>query len=74
MAGITLAIAEAQLTEWIAASAAVASGQSYSIKDRSLSRVDAAEIRESIKFWDAWVKRLSQGASGRPRMRNVVIG
>lgn len=67
MAGITLADAEAQLALWVAASAAVASGQSYSIKDRSLSRVDAGEIREQINFWDAWVRRLTPRSRGRTR-------
>lgn len=63
MAGITLAQAEAQLTAWIAASTAVASGQAYSIAGRSLTRANAAEIRENIKFWDGKAKELSR--SGR---------
>jgi hypothetical protein len=67
MAGITLAQAEAQLTLWLAANEAVASGQSYSIKDRSLSRTDASEIREQITYWDAWVRRLSRSSRGRTR-------
>jgi hypothetical protein len=61
MAGITLVQAEAQLTAWIAASTAVASGQSYSIAGRSITRADAKEIRESITYWDTQVKRLSRG-------------
>ena len=72
MAGITLAIAEAQLVIWLAASEAVATGQSYSIKDRSLTRANAAEIREQIKFWDGLVKSISASASGRGRTRYVV--
>ena len=67
MAGITLAQAEAQLAVWVAANTAVASGQSYSIKDRSLSRVDAGEIREQIDYWDGWVRRLSRRTRGRTR-------
>lgn len=61
MAGITLAQAEAQLAVWIEASTTVASGQAYSIGNRSITRADAKEIRESITFWDAQVKRLSRG-------------
>lgn len=72
MAGITLAQAEAQLAVWLAASSAVASGQSYSIKDRSLSRVDAGEIREQINYWQGWVTTLTASASGRRRTRYVV--
>lgn len=67
MAGITLAEAEAQLALWVAASTAVAGGQSYSIKDRSLSRVDAAEIREQINYWQSWVERLTPRRRSRTR-------
>ena len=72
MAGITLAQAEAQLALWIAASTSVAAGQSYSIAGRSLSRVDASEIRDQIVFWNNWVVTLTQSASGRGRTRYVV--
>lgn len=64
MAGITLAQAEEQLTLWMAANTAVASGQEYSIGSRSLKRTDAGEIREQITFWDAKVKELSRGTTG----------
>lgn len=74
MAGITLANAQAQLDLWLAADAAVASGQSYSIKDRSLSRTDAAEITQKIEYWNGWVQKLSRAARGRGRTRYVVTG
>lgn len=65
MAGITLAQAEAQLTAWINASTAVAAGQSYSISSgsgsRSLTRANASEIREQIKFWQGMVLQLDRG-------------
>lgn len=74
MAGITLAQAEAQLTAWIAASSAVATGQEYEIDTgtgrRKLKRADAAEIRNQIDYWDNWVKRLTPG--GFRRIRYVV--
>ena len=59
MAGITLAQAETNLAAWLAASEAVAASQSYSIEGRSLTRANAAEIREQIDFWQGWVKKLS---------------
>jgi hypothetical protein len=59
MAGITQAQAEAQLTLWMAADTAVATGQSYTIGGRSLTRADAKEIRNNIIFWDAQAKRLA---------------
>ncbi len=67
MAGITLAQAEAQLASWIAASTAVASGQSYSMGERSLTLTNAAEIRKSIEFWDAKVSELTASAGGSGR-------
>lgn len=61
MAGITLVQAESQLTLWLAADQKVASGQSYTIGNRSLTRANAREIRENIVFWDKQVKRLTRG-------------
>ncbi len=61
MAGITQEQAQAHLDEWLAADLAVSKGQAYTIGGRSLSRADAATIRENIEFWDRQVKRLSRG-------------
>lgn len=61
MVGITVSQAETQLAAWIAADEAVASGQAYSIGNRSLTRANAKEIRENIVFWDKQVKRLTRG-------------
>ena len=61
MAGITLAQAETQLASWLAADTAVATGQSYSIAGRSLTRANAKEIRDNITFWDKHVKRFTRG-------------
>lgn len=71
MPGITLEQAEAQLALWIAASTAVASNQSYSINGRSLTRVDAREIRENIDYWQNWVVTLTPGEANS-RTRYVV--
>lgn len=71
MAGITLAQAETNLAAWMAASEAVAKKQSYSINGRSLTLVNAAEIREMIAHWDSMVKQLSRAASGKGRVRYV---
>lgn len=67
MAGITLTIAQANLDLWLAADEAVSTGQSYSIKDRSLSRVDAAEISRKIDYWQGWVERLTPRTQSRTR-------
>lgn len=61
MAGITLAEAEAQLALYLAAEQAVLAGQAYSIKDRSLTRANLAEIRAGVAQWNGWVQKLSRG-------------
>jgi len=61
MAGLTLAQAETQLTAWLAADTATATGQSYTIGGRSLTRANAREIRENITYWDSKVRRLTRG-------------
>jgi hypothetical protein len=66
MAGITLAQAQAQLALWLAADAAVASGQSYAMGEKSLTLANAGEIRKNIDFWLSKCSSLSQtGASTR---------
>ena len=69
MAGITQTQAETNLTAWIAASEAVALNQSYTIGDRTLTRANAQQIMEMIKFWNGEVLRLSRT---RGRTRYVV--
>ena len=64
MAGITLQSAQAQLDLWLAADAAVTSGQSYSIGGRALTRANAAEITNKIDYWNGWVQKLSRSSSG----------
>ena len=45
------ATAQAHLDAWLAASLAVANGQSYTIGNRSLTRADADTIRTQIQFY-----------------------
>lgn len=72
MAGITLAQAEEQLTNWLAASTAVAAKQSYRIGERVWTGADAKEIRENIKFWQDMVGTLEASTAGRGRLRTIV--
>lgn len=58
---ITLAVAEARLTEYLAAESAALTNQSYTIAGRSLTRADLSEIREGITYWDSMVTRKSRG-------------
>ncbi|WP_439685095.1 Primosomal replication protein PriB/PriC domain protein [Cupriavidus oxalaticus] len=65
---ITAEQAQAQLDLWVAASAAVAKSQSYTIGGRSLTRVDAAEIRAQIDYWEGKLRTARRGG------RRVTIG
>ena len=71
MAGITLEIAEAQLSNWLAANEAVALNQSYSINNRSLTRADAGTIQSQIDYWDMKCNSLGR-RSGGITVRNLV--
>lgn len=77
MAGITLAQAETQLAAWLAASEAIATGQSYTIStgagSRNLQRADLADVQAQIQYWDAQVKRLTRGGI-RVRGATIVRG
>lgn len=76
MAGITLAIAEAKLSLWLAAEEALAVSQSYEIEvegnRRQLTRSNLSEVSKRIDYWNTWVTRLGGAASGRSRTRTIV--
>ncbi len=74
MAGITLEQARAQLAAWLAASLAVAQGQSYEISGRRLARADAAEVTRNVQYWQQQVSLLTRAATGRSRCRTVLLG
>lgn len=61
MAAISEATAQTQLDAWLAASLAVANNQSYSIGGRTLTRADAATIRDNIEFWEGRVNKAARG-------------
>lgn len=61
MAGITSAQAQAQLTAWLAASTAVAAGQSYSMGERMLTLANAKEILKMIDYWEGKVQSVTRG-------------
>lgn len=65
MAGITLAVATAQLDLYLAAEVAVLGNQSYEIAGRKLTRANLREIQAGITTWNQRVQQLSRRASGR---------
>lgn len=68
----TLEEAKTSLAMWIEAEAAVATGQSYQIGTRRLTRASLREIAERIRFWRNEVERLqSRRGKGMRVMRAV---
>lgn len=74
MAGITLAQAEAQLTLYLAAEAAVLTKQSYEINGRKLTLANLAEIQQGITTWNGRAAALGATSEGRGRLRTIVAG
>lgn len=63
---ISLSQATAQLALWLDADAATATGQSYTINGRSLTRANATEITDKIQYWskvEASLQRVANGES-----------
>jgi len=76
MAAWTLAEAQEKLALWMAADDALATAQSYEIdiggNRRRLTRADAVEIQDRIKFWSREVERLNSGqGGGGPKVRYI---
>ena len=63
----TLQEARQNLMIWLEAEQTVATGQSYKIGSRSLTRASLSDIAERIRFWRSEVERLESGR--KPGMR-----
>lgn len=61
MAGITLSVAQARLDAYLAAEAAVLTGQSYEIAGRKLTRANLSDIQIGIRIWNQRVQSLASG-------------
>ena len=61
MASWTLEVARTHLDAYLEADLALATGKSYKIGSRSLTRADLSEIKERIQFWSNEVERLEAG-------------
>lgn len=69
---ITLDEARENLAMWLQAERAVATGQSYKIGTRSLTRASLSDIAARINFWRKEVERLEAGISRGPRVFRAV--
>lgn len=74
MAGITLETAQQHLDAWLGAELSVTTGQSYTLKGRTLTRANLTEIRNAIDYWNKKVLALDNAkkTGGRNRVRRVV--
>lgn len=57
MAGITKKEAQRHLDIWLEAEAQIATGQSYQIGSRMLTRADLASVRKQIDYWNNKVEQ-----------------
>lgn len=51
MAIFSKRLCESRLQIWLDAEAAIATGQSYQIENRSLTRADLKQVRSQIEYW-----------------------
>lgn len=72
MSSWTLEEAKNQLAAWLEAEVSVATGQSYKIGSRQLTRANLADIVGRIKFWRGEVARLESGRGAGARVMRVV--
>ena len=54
---------------WLEAEKKVTSGQSYSIGDRSLTRANLTEIRNSINYWEKRIRKIKRSKKGKGSAR-----
>lgn len=64
MAGITLEIAEAKLTQYLDAEQKILLGQETDIDGDRLTLANLESVQAGIKIWDSRVKELTPAASG----------
>ena len=61
MAWVTIEEAQENLRMWLDAEKAVATGQSYKIGSRQLTRANLKDITDRIAFWRNELERLESG-------------
>lgn len=69
MPNITLEEAKMNYNLWRNAERTLATGQSYSIAGRSLTRLDMATVLERIRYWGKVVDRLENPGKRKTRTR-----
>lgn len=74
MAVFSKKLCEQKLNTWLAAEEAVATGQSYTMGTRNLTRASLKQIREQIEFWSAKLAmaEAEEQRGGRNRIYRVI--
>ena len=74
MAMFSKKLCEQKLNTWLAAEESVATGQSYQIGTRMLTRANLKEIREEMEYWAGRLAEAEaeEKANGRIRVYHVV--
>lgn len=63
-----------KVNTWLAAEEAIATGQSYQIDDRRLTRADLKAVRDELEYWTARLAEAeAEEQGGRNRTFRVVI-
>ena len=65
--------ARQHLDAWLAADLALATGKEYRMGTRTLTRSNAAEVKERIAFWAREVTSIGTGVNGRRKRSRRVI-
>lgn len=72
MSWITIEEAQENLRLWLDAEKAVATGQSYKIGTRSLTRANLDHIEKRIKYWRNELEKLENGRGSGARVLRAV--
>ena len=69
------ALCHRKLKLWLEAEEAIATGQSYQIDDRRLTRADLNDVRKEIEFWEGKLAaaEAEEQHGGRNRAYRAVI-
>ena len=75
MAIFSKELCQRKLETWLAAEEAVATGQSYQIGNRMLTRADLKQIREQMEYWAGKLTQAEaeEKSGGRNRAYRAVI-
>lgn len=74
MAVFSKTLCTQKLNTWLAAEESIATGQSYQIGSRMLTRADLEAVREEIEYWAGKLAEVEaeEAAGGRNRLYHFV--